>query len=125
MPLRVLSAFNLKNQTSPKFRIWSYRFSFFMTVVNNSSSEGRGLILDLLGTLLTAFVASKSQELREVTSQEVGFGWDCIKYIAIAASVHLFRDPWGKAHILQRAFLARGYGDATGETYQAWSLLLV
>lgn len=96
-----------------------------MTVVNNSFSEGRGLILDLLGTLLTAFVASKSQELHEVTSQEVGFGWDSIKYIAIAASVHLFRDPWGKAHILQRAFLARGYGDATGETYQAWSLLLV
>lgn len=74
--------------------------------------------MDLLGTLLTALVASKSQELREVTSQEVGFGWDCIKYMAIAASVHLFRDSWRKAHILQPAFLARGCGDATGETYQ-------
>lgn len=42
IPLRVLSAFNLKNQTSPKFRIWSYRFSFIMTVVNNSFSEGVG-----------------------------------------------------------------------------------
>lgn len=29
------------------------------------------------------------------------------------------------AHVMQRAFLARGYGDAKGETYQEWSLLLV
>lgn len=69
MPLRVLSVFNLENQTSPKFRIWSYRFSFIAAAVNNSFS-GMGSYLDLMGTLLTVTVTTKSQEWRDITSQE-------------------------------------------------------
>lgn len=73
MPLRVLSAFNLKKSDFSKIQNLKLPIFLYHGSGKQQLSRGWGLILDLLGTLLTALVTSKSQELHEVTSQEVGF----------------------------------------------------